>query len=68
MLRCADAEPLRTPLHVQEARTSLRDERAARATVTDALLGHAGRLRRKYRHLEGRYDELAAQYTQVGAP
>lgn len=51
----------------QDARASLRDERAARATVTDALLGHAGRLRRKYRHLEGRYDELASQYAQVGA-
>jgi hypothetical protein len=47
-------------------RSLLRDERAARANVTDALLGHAGRLRRKYRHLEGRYDDLAGQYAQVG--
>ena len=48
-------------------RASLRDERAARSTVTDALLGHAERLRRKFRHLEGRYDDLAGQYAQVGA-
>jgi len=74
---CGEVVPLRalSPLatskttshafNPQDMRASLRDERAARATVTDALLGHAGRLRRKYRHLEGRYDDLAGQYKQV---
>jgi hypothetical protein len=52
----------------QEARRLLREERDGRAAVTDALLGHAGRLRRKYRHLEGRYDALGAAHQQVGSP